>query len=60
MQADWMPKGPIQYKVIRGCTTLPHPVPCEETHTPYFSYKDCQAICDPIEQGQGRYSDYKR
>lgn len=55
-----MPKGPIQYKVIRGCTTLPHPVPCEETHTPYFSYKDCQAICDPIEQGQGRYSDYKR
>ena len=53
LEADWLPKGQMQWRMTRGCTRLAHPTMCLESHSPYYSYKECQVVCDPFSFGAG-------
>ncbi|CBY30505.1 unnamed protein product [Oikopleura dioica] len=49
LEVDWLAKGQMTYRMIRGSTTLKEAQPCYTGSTQLIQYKDCSSVCDPSE-----------
>jgi hypothetical protein len=47
MEVDWFAKGNFQYRVKRGCSTVPAMEQCYSGGSDLIQYKDCAVTCDP-------------
>ena len=53
LEIDWFAKGHFNYRLMRGCSSVPAPTDCYGGGTSMIQYKDCSVSCDPSKDGPG-------
>jgi len=60
MQADWLPRGDIEFEIKRGCSTEPEREKCYSGSSTLVQYRDCQHGCSPLIDGNGCNDDLEQ